>query len=158
MWRAGHIGGVRLFMSGIFPQTLPPASQALRFYPSAMLQPVTLAYMASLATATLMITDPSDTINPVDWEADNALLADYNIPPTLYQTEAIVGPYGYNATALNISHTVLTASANDTSVVVIANGSDVKVSYTDVVKSGYCSNLYQASFFGKVPSSQSKGG
>jgi hypothetical protein len=116
-----------------------------------------LVSLASLAVATITITDPSDTINPANWAADNALLADYNITPSFYQTQAIVGPYSYSDTDLNISHAFLTVNANDTSVLVIANGSDIAVSYTDVVKFGYCSNLYQASFYGRtVPASGTK--
>jgi hypothetical protein len=109
-----------------------------------------LVSLASMAVATFTITDPSDTINPANWAADNALLADYNITPSFYQTEAIVGPYSYSGKHLNISHALLTVNANDTSVLVIANGSDIAVSYTDVVKFGYCSNLFQASFYGKT--------
>jgi hypothetical protein len=111
---------------------------------------ITALSLASLATATITITDPSDTINPANWAADNALLADYNITPTLYQTEAIVGPYSYSNRDFNITRSSLTVNANDTSVLVIANGSDIDVSYTDAVKFGYCSNLYQASFYGEA--------
>lgn len=35
--------------------------------------------LAGLATGTIVITDPSDVINPSDWAADDALLADYNV-------------------------------------------------------------------------------
>ena len=115
-----------------------------------MLQFAPLICLASLATATITISDPSDTIDPANWAADNALLADFNIQPVLYQTEAIVGPYSYSDKDLSISHTSLTVNANDTSVLVIANGSNIDVSYTDIVKFGYCSNLYQASFYGKL--------
>ena len=101
-----------------------------------------------LARATLTITDPSDVINPADWAADNAILADYNVTPTLYQTEAIVGPYTYNGEAANISHATLTVSKNDTSVLVVSNDSDVSVEYSTIIKYGYSSNLFQASFYG----------
>jgi hypothetical protein len=111
---------------------------------------ITALSLASLATATITITDPSDMINPANWAADNALLADYNITPTLYQTEAIVGPYSYSNRDFNITRSSLSVNANDTSVLVIANGSDIDVSYTNVVKFGYCSNLYQASFYGEA--------
>jgi hypothetical protein len=114
-----------------------------------MFQLAALISMVSVATAIITVTDPSDIINPADWEADNALLADYSIAPTLYQTDAIVGPYSYSNTDLNITRAVLTVNANDTSVLVISNGSDIDVSYTDIVKFGYCSNLFQASFYGR---------
>ncbi|KAI1629964.1 hypothetical protein EDD37DRAFT_604829 [Exophiala viscosa] len=100
------------------------------------------------AQATFTITDPSDVINPADWAADNAILADYNVTPILYQTDAIVGPYTYNGQAANISHATLTVSKNDTSVLVVSNDSDVSVEYSTIVKYGYSSNLFQASFYG----------
>lgn len=102
-----------------------------------------------LARATLTITDPSDVINPADWAADNALLANYNITPTLYQTESIVGPNTYSGRSANISHSTLTVNQNDTSVLVVTNDSEVNVEYTSIVKFGYCSNLFQASFYGQ---------
>ena len=114
-----------------------------------MLQLAALICAATLTSAAITITDPSDTINPANWEADNALLADYNITPVLYQTTPIVGPYSYSGKHLNITHADLTVNANDTSVLVIANGSVVDVSYTDILKFGYSSNLYQASFYGR---------
>lgn len=109
-----------------------------------------LVSVASVATASIVVSDPSDTIDSADWVADNALLADYDITPTLYQTNAIVGPYSYSSTDHNITRASLTVDANDTSVVVIANGSDVDISYTEIVKFGYCSNLFQASFYGRA--------
>ena len=123
----------------------------------AMFQLASIICLASLATATITISDPSDTINPANWAADNSLLADFNIQPVLYQTEAIVGPYSYSDKDLNITRAFLTVNANDTSVLVIANGSDIDVSYTNIVKFGYCSNLYQASFYGKLTSSVESG-
>lgn len=116
-----------------------------------MIRSLALALFASHAVGTIIVSDPSDTINPVNWAADNAVLADYNITPTLYQTKAIVGPYSYNGRSLNISHQTLAVNKNDTSVLVIANQSDVAIDNTNVIKSGYCSNLFQASFYGQYP-------
>jgi hypothetical protein len=59
----------------------------------------------------------------------------------------IVGPYSYRNTDLNITRAVLTVNANDTSVLVILNSLDIEISYPDIVKSSYCSNLFQASFY-----------
>lgn len=118
-----------------------------------MLQGLAFISFASLVLGTLTISDPSDVINPADWQADNALLADYKIKPVLYQTNAIAGPYSYNGKSQNISHETLTVNKNDTSVLVIANQSDVSIDYTTIVKYGYCSNLYQASFYGQCPNS-----
>jgi hypothetical protein len=101
-----------------------------------------------LAQATLTVTDPSDVINPAIWADDNDLLANYNITPVLYQTEAIVGPYTYSGRAANISHATLTVMKNDTSVLVVTNDSVVSVEDSTIVKFGYSSNLFQASFYG----------
>ncbi|KKY17559.1 hypothetical protein UCRPC4_g05460 [Phaeomoniella chlamydospora] len=106
-----------------------------------------LAY-AALASATITITDPSDEISSADWASDNAILADYNVTTTSYQTIAIVGEYSYSNAAANISHKVLYGEGNDTSVLVVANESDVSVAYSTIIKFGYASNLAQSSFFG----------
>lgn len=37
--------------------------------------------LASLAAATITITDPSDYVGTTAWESDNAILADYSPPP-----------------------------------------------------------------------------
>lgn len=110
----------------------------------------TLICVATAATATITITDPSDTINPADWAFDNALLADYEIEPILYQTQAIVGPYSYTSKRFKITRALLATSANDTSALIISNSSHIEVSYSVIVKFGYCSNLYQASFYGEA--------
>ena len=104
---------------------------------------------ASLAVATIVLSDPSDLIDPADWKADNARRANYSFVPVMYQAESISGPYTYSAKSLNISHETLTVSQNDTSVLVVANGSEVSVDYTTIVKFGYSSDLYQASFYGE---------
>lgn len=114
-----------------------------------MISSTILIGFAATATAIFTVTDPSDVINPADWTADNAILADYNITPTLYQTNAIEGAYMYDNRDMNISRKYLTVDKNDTSVLVIANGSTASVSNTEVLKFGYGSNLFQESFYGK---------
>ncbi len=109
---------------------------------------IAASLFAPLVLGTFIITDPSDIINPTAWAADNAHLAVYNITPTLYQTTAIEGPYSYSGKSLNISQQVLSVNANDTSVLVITEQSDAEIDHTTVVKYGYCSNLFQASFYG----------
>lgn len=109
---------------------------------------IAASLFAPLVLGTFTITDPSDVINPADWKADNAILADYNITPALYQTGPIVGKSSYSGKSLNISHRVFSVNANDTSVLVIANQSEVGLDSTTVVKHGYSSNLFQASFYG----------
>jgi len=65
---------------------------------------IAASLFAPLVLGTFTITDPSDIINPADWEADNAILAYDNITPTLYQTGPIIGKSSYSGKSLNISH------------------------------------------------------
>lgn len=51
-----------------------------------------------------------------------------------------------NSTA--IDHETYSADANDTSVILVAGGADLDLSYVDVIKYGYASNLLSASFWG----------
>jgi hypothetical protein len=101
------------------------------------------------AAATLTIQDPSDSISGAAWAADNAVLADYNVQPLLYQIIPVVGPYVFNGTTTAVDHQYYTVDANDTSVVIITEGSNVTITYSEIVKFGYASNLLQSSFFGK---------
>jgi hypothetical protein len=104
---------------------------------------------ASLASATLTIQDPSDTVNPALWKVDNARLVDYkDVQPILYQIIPVVGQHVYNDTTTTVSHELLTVDANDTSAVVITDGAKVNIECSDIVKFGYASNLLQSSFFG----------
>lgn len=105
---------------------------------------------AYLVAATVTIEDPSDTINPNDWASDNAILADYNVAPVMYQFIPVVGPYTYNSSgsAVTVSHQTLSVDQNDTSVVVITDGNNVNMNDIDIIKFGYASNLLQSSFFG----------
>ncbi|KAL1381591.1 hypothetical protein HDK64DRAFT_243511 [Phyllosticta capitalensis] len=104
---------------------------------------------ASLSAAAVSIVDPSDYADLAGDASDNAIKAVYDIEPTLYQTNAILGPYFYdNGTDVSIDHTTLTNSENDTSVIVVTDSTQLNLSYVDVVKYGYCSNLYQSSFYG----------
>lgn len=108
--------------------------------------------LAALAEATITFEDPSDELPPSYWTADNAILADYQDASTaLYEFIAITGPYVYNAEDGNITRTSLYENANDTSVLVVANSSEVYLSHSTVTKLGYSSDLTQAAFFGKSP-------
>ncbi|PYI04690.1 hypothetical protein BO78DRAFT_431175 [Aspergillus sclerotiicarbonarius CBS 121057] len=107
-----------------------------------------LLFLSALSAATVTIRDPSDFADLVADAADDALTADWDYPPTTYQVEAITGAYAYSGETESISHETLTVSANDTSVLVITESSEVNVSYSTIVKHGYSSDLYQASFFG----------
>jgi hypothetical protein len=108
-----------------------------------------IALFASLALGTFTVSDPSDVINPADWKADNDLKANFSFIPTLYMTNPIVGAYDYSGKSFNISHQTLTVNKNDTSVLVVTNESEVNIDYATIVKYGYCSDLYQASFYGE---------
>lgn len=76
--------------------------------------------------AKLCINDPGDyeDLNSPSTLAANAILANYNITPTLYQTNAISGPYNYSGGKKNkvISDKTLEVDKNDTSVVVVTEG------------------------------------
>lgn len=112
----------------------------------------TILYLAAFAEATITFEDPSDALSPSYWAADNAILADYqNASTALYQFIAITGSYVYNAMDGNITRASLYGDANDTSVLVVANSSEVYLSHSTVTKLGYSSDLTQAAFFGKSP-------
>ncbi|GCB25755.1 hypothetical protein AAWM_08640 [Aspergillus awamori] len=103
-----------------------------------------------LALATVTVLDPSDYADLAADATDNTLEADYttdNGGPQ-YLLYNITGPYYYSDEDGEIDHQTLTVDANDTSVLVVTEGSAVNVSYTDVIKEGYSTWLNQASFFG----------
>lgn len=104
---------------------------------------------ASAALAAVSVVDPSDSADLVSDASDNAIKAVYDIEPILYQTNDILGPYYYSdGNDTSADHTSFTVDANDTSVIVVTEGTQLNLSYVDVVKHGYSSNLYQASFYG----------
>lgn len=106
--------------------------------------------VAALTEATITFEDPSDDLSPSYFTADNAILADYQDASTnMYQWIAITGPYVYNGEDENITRATLYENANDTSVLVVANSSEVSISHSSVTKLGYSSDLTQAAFFGK---------
>lgn len=47
-----------------------------------------------------------------------------------------------------LAYETLTVDANDTSVILVAEGANLDLSYVDVIKYGYSSNLDDASFWG----------
>lgn len=110
--------------------------------------PLLLSLAIGLCHGSVFLLDPSDAQSlPAD-AADSSLLAVYDITPVMYQTIAVEGPYYYAAADAVIAHETLSVDANDTSVVVITDASTVNISHSTVVKHGYSSNLYEASFFG----------
>ncbi|PYH67655.1 uncharacterized protein BO88DRAFT_426879 [Aspergillus vadensis CBS 113365] len=107
-----------------------------------------LMLFASLVLASIIIGDPSNIVPPEDWADDNAYVFDWHTTGEAYQTIPVIGPYTYNQQTGAIDHRSLETTANDTSVVVIANRSDVTITHSTITKFGYSSALNQASFYG----------
>lgn len=57
-----------------------------------------------------------------------------------------VNTFEENSTA--IDHESYSADANDTSVILVSGGADLDLSYVDIIKYGYASDLLAASFWG----------
>ncbi|CAK7232873.1 hypothetical protein SCUCBS95973_008405 [Sporothrix curviconia] len=107
-----------------------------------------LLALPAVALATFTVNDPSDVIPPSDWAADNAIVPDYNTPFISVQPSDILAAYVFENGSTTVSHNTFTVDANDTSVILVADGADLGLSHVDVVKYGYSSNLLQASFYG----------
>lgn len=60
----------------------------------------------------------------------------------------VVAAYSFDANSSQRSHETLAVDANDTSVILVANGASLDLSFVDVIKYGYASNLLEASFWG----------
>ncbi|KAJ5547317.1 hypothetical protein N7494_004902 [Penicillium frequentans] len=104
--------------------------------------------LASVVFGSFIVYDPSDVIPSSEWAADNAYVFDWHSSGVTYQDIAIKGPYYYNRQRKRISHEVLENHTNDTSVLVVTEGSTLDVEYTTIVKTGYSTSLTQSSFFG----------
>ncbi|KAL2835349.1 hypothetical protein BJY01DRAFT_252726 [Aspergillus pseudoustus] len=109
-----------------------------------------LLSLSPFVLSSVIISDPGDYVNLSADVEDNAILADYLTDdggPTelIYD---ITGPYAYHDADAELDHQTLSVDANDTSVVVITEGSNVNLSRVDVVKRGYSTWLNQASFYG----------
>ncbi|KAG9958800.1 hypothetical protein KCU61_g8077, partial [Aureobasidium melanogenum] len=100
--------------------------------------------LVGAASAVFTVSDPSDQINPRDWTADNALLADYTVAPEI----ANVASNMWSNATITSSHKTYSVDANDTSVVVIAGKSTARFNYDTFIKQGYSTNLIEASFWG----------
>jgi hypothetical protein len=108
----------------------------------------TLAPLASVALGSFIVYDPSDVIPSAEWAADNAYVFDWHKSGVTYQDIAIESPFYYSRQRKQISHEVLENHMNDTSVLVVTEGSTVNVEYSTIVKTGYSTSLTQSSFFG----------
>ncbi|CAF1353994.1 unnamed protein product [Adineta ricciae] len=103
-----------------------------------------------LSFTSITIDDPSDYINLANDAVDNAITADYNVMPTMYLKSSLKSTRSFttNGSALSISYETISATGNDTSVIVVGNGAQLNMSFVNIYKQGYSSDLLQASFFG----------
>lgn len=80
------------------------------------------AALSATTSAYVKVHDPSDYVDVSADASDNAIKANYTLNPTFYQLGDIIGTYQFNHENHKISHLTLSVHANDTSVVVAANG------------------------------------
>lgn len=109
-----------------------------------------LLTQALLSSASITIQDPGDYVDLSKDAADNAIKANYNVQPIMYLMSSLKATRIYNgsASSTSINHQTFSASANDTNVIVVGNQAQLNLSFVNIFKSGYSSNLLQASFFG----------
>jgi hypothetical protein len=104
--------------------------------------------LPALTLASIPILDPSDTISPLSWTADNAIVPNYNVPFISTQPRPLTSAYTFSRNTTSISHASFSTSLNDTSVLLATNGASLNLSHVEILKSGYASNLLEASFYG----------
>lgn len=104
--------------------------------------------LAGFALAAVSISDPSDVISPHLWASDNALTIDFNVPFISVQPEDIPAAYTFEENSTSINHEAFSTNLNDTTVILVANGAEMNLSFVDIKKSGYASNLLWSSFYG----------
>lgn len=103
----------------------------------------------SVILAAITIRDPSDYFDLSNDAADNAIKANYNIKPVDHLISPLKAPYFFNGSnSSSLDHQTFSTSDNDTNVIVVGNGAALNLSFADILKTGYSSNLFQASFFG----------
>jgi hypothetical protein len=109
-----------------------------------------LLTQACLSFAYITIPDPGDYVDVSKDAADNAIKADYNVQPVMYLMSPLQATHIFNGSnsSSSINHQTFSASANDTSVIIVGNGAELNLSFVNIFKTGYSSNLLQASFFG----------
>ncbi|KUI63055.1 hypothetical protein VP1G_10180 [Cytospora mali] len=100
------------------------------------------------ALAAVSLQDPSDVIPASAWAADNALIADYNIPLPKSQPSDVLAKHVFKGNQTSVKYAVYTVDANDTSVILVSDSATVDLSYVNVIKFGYSTNLDDASFWG----------
>ncbi|KAJ5720070.1 hypothetical protein N7493_006948 [Penicillium malachiteum] len=102
----------------------------------------------ALALASIVIEDPSNVISPSLWASDNAIVPDYDIAMVSSQPSAIKATHTVDGESSSANHVTWSATANDTSVLLVANDATFTGSYITFNKSGYSTNLDDASFWG----------
>lgn len=105
-----------------------------------------LALVAS-ASAAILVDDPSDILPPQWFAQDNAIKADYSPIPTATQPSDILANITFT-TDTSISHAFFYEFMNDTSAILVAEKGQLNLSFVDIIKYGYSSNLIDASFYG----------
>ncbi|TVY15303.1 hypothetical protein LARI1_G006630 [Lachnellula arida] len=101
-----------------------------------------------LASASISISDPSDVIPPSLWAADNAIVPNYNVTDLSVQPSPIISVYNFEGNSTAIDHKSFSTLENETSVLLVANGAELNLSYVNVLKEGYYSDLLTSSFWG----------
>lgn len=101
--------------------------------------------LCASALAAISIVDPSDTISPSLWTADNSIVPDYNVTFISVQPSPIIAAYTFS-NSTSISHQTFSTTLNQTSVILVTG--ELNLSYSTVLKSGYASNLIESSFYG----------
>jgi hypothetical protein len=110
--------------------------------------PFCVISLAGIALGAVSISDPSDVISPLVWSSDNAITVDFNVPFISVQPEDIPAAYTFEENSTSIDHETFSTTLNDTTVILVANGAEVNLSFVDIEKSGYASNLLWSSFYG----------
>jgi hypothetical protein len=104
--------------------------------------------LAGIAAAVVSLTDLSDVIPPSLWTADNGIVPDYSVPFISVQPSPIIAAYTFDDNSTSIDHESFSTALNQTSVILVANSAELNLSFVDVQKTGYASNLLESSFYG----------
>ncbi|KAJ6116051.1 hypothetical protein N7523_006468 [Penicillium sp. IBT 18751x] len=105
-------------------------------------------FFPALVLASIVLEDPSDVIKPAWWKADNTIVPDYDIAMISTQPSEIKATHKVDEKQVSADHITWVATANDTSVLLVANDADFTGSFMNFEKSGYATNLNTASFWG----------
>ena len=111
---------------------------------------LSILIQAHFSLTLITIRDPGDIYNALQDSTDNSIKANYNVQPIMYLVSQLKTARLFNGsnTSLSIDHQTFSTNDNDTNVIVVANGAQLNLSFVNIIKYGYSSNLLQASFFG----------